>query len=445
MRIIGLTIALAAVIAAPSLAFAAAAPAVPKEAREKGMAATPALVSAAGSDCQVSDARLIGTAVDPKTKAKTTVYEVACTGNEGLLVMQVADQKADLFTCEEAASAAASGNKGASQCLLPANADPKAGILLYLAKAGVTCTPDKMRALGHSPANVFFEVSCKEGAPGYILQISAPPSLSKPIKAEPCIGFNPSDTIHCELTDRATQMAVVDRLMTASGKPCAIKDRGYVGVAPSGKSYFEVACQDGKGYVLEEAANGSFGRAIPCAEADAIAGGCKLTDTRQAKTDQAGLYTQLAKKAGFDCNVSGYAPFAVELQGKEVVELSCSNRPDGGIGIFPASGGAGQVIDCAHSELRSFRCTLTKPAAAYPRLTADLKTLGKATCTVSESRIVGLTANQTGYIEVGCADGLPGYMVEYNMATLAPKSFVLCVQAKNISGGCTLPGNATKG
>jgi hypothetical protein len=441
MRIIGLAIALAAVIAAPSLAFAAAAaPAVTKEAREKGMAAAPALVSAAGSDCQVSDARIIGSAVDPKTKAKTTVYEVACTGNEGLLVMQAGDQKAELFTCEEAASAAAAGNKGASQCILPGNADPKAGILLYLTKAGVTCTPDKMRALGHSATDVFFEVSCKEGAPGYVLQISAPPSLAKPIKAEPCIGFAPTDNIHCELTDRATQMAVVDRLMSASGKPCAIKDRGYVGIAPSGNSYYEVACQDGKGYVIEQRPNGAYSRVVPCAEADAIAGGCKLTDTRQAKTDEAGLYTQLAKKAGFDCTVSGYAPFAVNLEGKEVVELSCSNRPDGGIGIFPASG-AGQVLDCAHSELKSFRCTLTKPAAGYPRLTADLKTLGKGTCTVSASRIVGVTGSGSGYIEVGCADGLPGYMVEYSLTTLAPKSFVLCVQAKNISGGCTLPGN----
>jgi hypothetical protein len=434
---------MAAVIAAPSLAFAAAAPAtVSKEARAKGMAEAPALVSGAGSDCQVADARLVGNAVDPKTKAKTTVYEVACTGNEGLLVMKVADQpKADLFTCEEAASAAASGNKGATQCILPANSDPKAGILAYLAKTGVTCTADKMRALGHSSTDVYFEVSCKEGAPGYILQISSPPSFSRPIKAEACIGFDPSSNIHCELTDRATQMSIVDRLVTASGKPCTIKDRGWIGIAPSGKAYYEVACQDGKGYVLEQASNGSFSRSIPCAEADAIAGGCKLTDTRKAKTDQAGLYTQLSKKAGFDCNVSGYAPFNVDLAGKEVVELACSNRPDGGIGIFPVSGGMGQVYDCAHSELKSFRCSLTKPSAAYPRLTADLKTLGKATCTVSSSRVVGLTASGTGYIEVGCADGLPGYMIEYNMATLAPKSLVLCVQAKGISGGCQLPGN----
>ena len=443
MRIIGLALALIVAVGAPVCAFAASAPTViPKELRAKGMAAAPALVSAAGSDCQVADARFVGEAVDPKTKVKTTLYEVACTGSEGMLVEQVAGQPtASLFTCMEAAGAAAAGNKGANQCILPGNADPKAGIVPFLAKSGVVCTPDKIRAIGHSPTNTFFEVSCHEGAPGYILELTSPLRLDKPATAQPCIMFDPTNNIHCELTDRAAQMAMVDRLVTASGKPCTIKDRGFLGVAPSGKSYYEAACQDGKGFVIEQNANGSYSRAIDCASADAIAGGCKLTDTRQAKTEQSGLYTQLAKKAGFDCAVSGYAPFSVDMPGKEVVELACSNRPDGGIAIFPISGGTGEVYDCAHSELKSLRCSLTKPAAAYPRLTADLKTLGKATCTVSHSRVVGVSAEQQGYIEVACSDGLPGYMIAYSMATLTPKTTLVCAEAKSLSGGCNLPGN----
>lgn len=444
MRIIGLAMALIVTLGAPVMALAAPAapPPVSKDQRAKGMAAAPALVAAAGSDCQVSDARLVGEATDPKTKVKTALYEVACTGNEGLLVEMVAGQPtASLFTCMEAAGAAAAGNKTANQCVLPGNADPKAGILPYLTKTGVACTADKIRPIGHSPTNAFFEVSCHEGAPGYILELSSPPRLDKPAVAQPCIMFDPTSNIHCELTDRAAQLAVVDSLIKASGKPCTLKDRGFLGVAPSGKSYYEAACQDGKGFVIEQNANGSYSRSIDCANADAIAGGCKLTDTRQAKTEQSGLYTQLAKKAGFDCTVSGYAPFSVDMPGKEVVELACSNRPDGGVALFPISGGTGQVFDCAHSELKSLRCSLTKPAAAYPRLTADLKGLGKATCTVSSARIVGVSADQRGYIEVGCADGLPGYMIEYAMATLTPKTTLVCAEAKGISGGCTLPGN----
>jgi hypothetical protein len=230
--------------------------------------------------------------------------------------------------------------------------------------------------------------------------------------------------------------------MAQTGKPCVIKDRGFIGMAASGVTYFEAACQDGKGYVVQQSPGGAPAKAIDCVNADAIAGGCKLTDTRQAKTEQNSLYSQLAKKAGFDCTVSGYAPFAETMPGKEIVELTCSNRPDGAVAVFPVSGGgAGVVYDCAHSELMAFRCSLTKPTAAYAKLTADLRTLGKATCVVSESRVVGVTNDKRGYIEVGCADGLPGYMIEYTMSPLAPKSTLVCAEAQGISGGCTLPHN----
>ncbi len=442
MRIIGLGIALVLAFAAPNLAFAADKAAVSKDQRTKGMAAAPALVQAAGSDCKVADARFVGEAADPKTKAKTALYEVACEGSEGLLVQQVAAEAPSVFTCEEAASAAASGNKGATQCILPGNADPKAGLIPFVTKTGITCTPDKVRALGHSPTNAFFELACHEGPPGYILQISSPPRLDKPVTAEPCLMFEPSSNIHCELTDRAAQMSIVDKLMAQTGKPCVVKDRGFIGVASNGVTYYEAACQDGKGYVVAQSPGGAPAKAIDCVNADAIAGGCKLTDTRQAKTEQNSLYSQLAKKAGFDCTVSGYAPFAETMPGKEIVELTCSNRPDGAVAVFPISGGgAGVVYDCAHSELMAFRCSLSKPTAAYPKLTADLRTLGKATCVVSESRVVGVTNDKRGYIEVGCADGLPGYMIEYTMSPLAPKSTLVCAEAQGISGGCTLPHN----
>jgi hypothetical protein len=241
-------------------------------------------------------------------------------------------------------------------------------------------------------------------------------------------------------------MSIIDNLVKASGKPCAIKDRGFVGVAGSGNTYYEVSCQDGKGYMLQTDAKGAFVKAIDCVDADMIAGGCKLTDTRKAKTEQNSLYSSLAKKAGFNCDVSGYAPFEATAPGKEIVELACSNRPDGAIAEFPVSGSApGQIFDCAHSELMSFRCTLTKPDATYPKLTADLKTMGKNTCTVSAARVVGVTPDQHGYIEVGCADGLPGYMIEYTLNPITPKAPLVCAEAKGIGGGCTLPHNATKG
>jgi len=452
MRLIGIgaAVALALAILTPSAvvgpAFAAEkAPASPitKEQRAKGMADAPALIAAAGADCQVADARFIGDNTDPKTKVKSSFYEVACSNNEGVIVAKTADPTPAVYTCMETNAPGPGGKPNSLQCVLPGNADPKAGLLPYIAKSGKTCTPDKIRPIGHSAAKTVFELACHEGS-GYILVTSSPPRLDKDIEVDPCIGFDPNGTIKCELTDRTAQLAVVDQLAAASGKSCAVKDRAYVGATKTGSTYYEVACQDGKGYILEQAANGSLEKTIDCAAADYLNGGCKLTDARQAKTEQAGLYTQLAKKAGFDCTVSGYAPFSVSVPGKEVVELACSNRPEGGVGLFTATGPGSVVYSCAHSELAGFRCALSKADANYPVLTKELNAMGKSSCVVSKSRIVGTTADKHGYTEVACADGLQGYMIEYTMDPLTPKSAIVCAEAKGIAGGCTLPGN-TKG
>jgi hypothetical protein len=440
MRRSGLGLAAALVLAtlAP-LSMAHAAPAVSKDQHDKGMAAAPGLVSAGGFDCQVADARFVGEGTDAKTKAKASLYELACTGNEGLLVQKSGDS-VQAFTCEQANAPGPDGKPSATRCILPGNADPTAGLAPYIAKAGKACPITKARALGQSPTNTVFEVACQDGS-GYILAVSSPPRLDKPVSMDPCFAYPPGGNISCTLTDSTSQLAVVDRLIAKSGKTCTVKDRRYVGATSSGAVFYEASCQEGKGYMVETAANGDYKEAIDCAAADAIAGGCTLTDARQAKTEQAGMYTKFAGKAGFQCQVSGYAPLPGPAD-KDVVELACSNRPDGAIGIFGASANdPATIVDCAHSELKGYRCSLTKASTAFSTLTADLKTLGKSTCQVSNARTVGVSADQHGYIEVACADGLAGYMIEYTVSPLAPKTSIVCSEAKGISGGCKLPGN----
>ena len=110
-----------------SAAAADKAPTVSKEQREKGMAAAPGLVTAGGLDCQVADARLIGQGKDPKTKVATTLYELACTGNEGLIVEQIGTQSPQAFTCAQADEPGADGKQSNTLCILPANADSEGG------------------------------------------------------------------------------------------------------------------------------------------------------------------------------------------------------------------------------------------------------------------------------------------------------------------------------
>ena len=450
---IGLLVALLMAALSPSLSFAAgAAPAatVKKEDRAAGMAAAPGLISAGHADCQLADARKLGDSIDPKTKVKSSLYELACTGNEGLVMEQSGAEAPLVFTCLEASQPRPDGKPNPTACILPGNTDPKAGLAPYIAKSGVPCTPLQVRPLGHSPQATVFELVCQESKGGYILQTSSPPRLDQPAAMNPCIGFSESGNVKCTLTDRATQLSVVDKMVADSGKACDIKPdgRAFLGVSQSGKMYYEVACTDGKGYILEQAATGAGVKAIPCLDAEAIAGGCKMTDTRQAKTDQNALYSRMAKAAGYNCDVSGYAPLPSTADipaHSEVVEVTCANRPDGAIAVFPASSSEKATIyDCAHSELENYRCSLSKPAAAYSKLTEELVSFGKKSCTVSSARNVGVTADGRGYTEVGCADGLQGYMIEYTIKPLAMKSVIVCSEAKGIAGGCTLPGNTPK-
>lgn len=426
----------AAVISAPKESKTK--PAVDAKAREAGMKDAPAIVQAANSGCTVTDARLIG--ADKKTE--TSYYEVACQDSIGFAVLAKKDTAPQLYTCLESNQPAPDGKPSALTCILPGNADPKAGLKPFIAKSGTTCEIENARAIGSGSKNSYFEVACKGGT-GYVLQTSAPANASAEVVANSCLLYEETANVSCKLTNRATQLAVVDTLAAASGKSCTVKDKRYV-LSTKADNYFEVACADGKGYMLQQTvAGGALARAIDCAQAAFVGGGCTLTDSVAAQTEQAGLYSKLAAKGGFNCNVEKYGMLPSPDNKKEVVELKCSDRPDGAIAIF--STGPAVIYDCLTSELNGYRCSFSKQDSAFPRLSADLKAYGKGSCEVSGVRLVG--RNETdGYVEVACSDGLPGWVMSYPVNTAAPKSkeILSCAQAKGIGGGCKLPTNASK-
>ena len=103
----------------------------------------------------------------------------------------------------------------------------------------------------------------------------------------------------------------IKAMMTQSSKTCDISGTRYVLSTVDGSEYYEIACQSGEGFMLQVKAE-QLAKTIKCAEAAFVGGGCTLTDAREAETQQAGLYSSLAKKAGFDCDVAKYAAFAVQ-------------------------------------------------------------------------------------------------------------------------------------
>lgn len=436
---IGLAAALVLAVAAPATIVSAAKPkpgadAVDPKSRQKGMADAPALVQAAGLGCTVSDARFIGA----DSKSAQAFYEVACSpGLGGVLVTKKDDPKPAFFPCLETAKPGADGKPGSLACKLPANADPVQALAPFVAKAGTPCQLERARSIGASARNTFFEVACAGGT-GYILVASAPPAVDQDVKMNTCLAYEPGGNLFCTLTDRAAQLAVVDRLAADAGKGCVVKDKRYILATVTGSTYFEVACQDGKGYVLEQAANGSLARAVDCANAPGGAE-CTLTDARQAQTEQAGLYTRLASKAGFNCQVSKYALFPSRNAREEVVELQCSNRPDGGVAVFPATGN-GVVFNCAVAEAQGYRCSFSERSAAFAQVTADLKKVKDTTCQVSDSRAMERGTETTVYVETACSDGLPGWVIGYARGASTPTEILSCPQAKDL-GGCKLATN----
>lgn len=417
-------------------------PEITKEAKQAGMKDAPALVQAAALPCQVSDARFVGTATDPKTKKVTKYYEVACASAMGFVLVDTGAGAPPVWaTCLDQPKVQADGKINGAACFLPENANGSAQVQPFVAKTGIPCDVSNARGIGHAPTATYFEVACSNGR-GYILKTSTPPNPAQPAQLITCLAFNDSSPVNCKLTDPASQLAVITALAAQSGKNCDLKDKRYVLTTQDMNNFYEVACTDGKGYMLEEAANGKLSQVVSCADADPIGGGCTLTNGHEAQTEQASLYSRLAQAAGYNCVVSKYFPFPVNVPGHDVVELACSNRPDGAVAIFPASSSEKAVIyNCDLSELAGYRCTFTKPDASYPQLTDDLRKLGKTSCAVSGNRVIGTTADKLGYVEVACADGNPGYIVSFQMSDMTPKEATACPFAKEIAGGCQMPEN----
>jgi len=322
----GLAAALCAAVLAPAAVISApkAAAPVSEAQRKQGMAEAPALVQAAGVNCQVSDARFVGKASDPKTKSETSFYEVACGQSMGYVVQAPKGGTPSVFSCVELAPAPGQPVKeGALSCALPGNSDPKAQLAPLLTKAGVQCVPEKARGIGQTKTNTFLEVACQGGA-GYVIVASSPLDTSKPAEAQNCLNFDDQGgNVKCELSDKATRLAVVNSIAQQANNGCVVKDRRFVGNAKDGSDFYEAACQDGKGYMFK-VSNGKLAQTWGCGQASNILGGCTLTDSRQAASEQAATYTKLAHNSGSNCDVTQYALFP-QRGNDEVVELACKD------------------------------------------------------------------------------------------------------------------------
>ena len=409
--------------------------AITKEQRDKGAKEAPAAIQKANIACTVTDAYYLGASTTKE--GKQDVYEVACQQGLGYVLMSNA-AGAKAYDCLATAA------QPTLACKLPGNADPKQGLKADIASAGVVCTPTKARYLGANATTTVYEVACQEG-PGFLLQAPVAASGQATVTAVPCIQTVGTANA-CTLTSKAASDAFVAGLVTKSGKTCQVSASRYIGSdAKSGVDYYEVGCGAQPGFVLGANKAGGVDRTLTCGQAAGL-GGCTLTDSTKIAAEETANYTRLAKAGGFDCDVSKYRSVGLDTDKSEVVELACSNRPDGTVAVFPQSPTRhARFIDCVMSGQfgASGACTLTSSAPLYAKYTSALAAKGRSSCKVSGARYLGRAPSGTDFIETACADGAPGWVIEFT-PSIQVKSLLSCGQAKAAGLGCQLPTN-TKG
>jgi hypothetical protein len=441
-----LTMALAAMAAlamgaAPLAAHAADAPAkkpdITKDQRERGMKEAPAVAKTAGVTCDVSDAYYIG--ASNAKEGKQNVYEVACKQGLGYILLS-SGSTAKAYDC------LATANQPTLTCRLPGNANPADGLKPLVAQTGTACTPTKARYVGSNATTAIYEVACQEGS-GYLLQTNAVGAPATAPALTPCAATMGQANMECTLTSKDQVMAYINGLVAKSGKQCQVSGVRYIGAdKTSGDSFYEVGCGSAAGFVLDTDKTGGLKQAIGCAQAQAL-GGCTMTDTTKVATEEVATYTKLAKAAGYNCDVSKYRYIGSDAKKDEVVELACSNRPDGTVAVFPAdTNGKAEFVDCVKAGQfgPNGACKLSSPEPVYAKYTAALAAKGRSSCKVSGARFLGTTSSGSDYVETACSDGNPGWVLELGAGDTNVKSLLSCGQAASAGLACQLPTNAKK-
>ena len=408
----------------------------------RGMKEAPPLVAASDvKTCQITDAALRGSGTSKSPDGKTvkaTLYEVVCQTGLGYLVSAPENQpKPQMINCIIAS--AAQGLK----CALPQNLDVKKGLGDYVQQAARTCAISQQRYVGSNTSGAnYYEVGCT-GASGFLISANDGGGAPQAIDCQAVQGTPQA----CQFTSKTQILAAYQPAVAKSGKACQISDVRPVGAdKTSGDIFTEIACTGSPGFVLQQDSAGAFRAAIDCDRAERIGGGCKLTDVAAAQASRTGGYAKLAAAAGFSCQVSNSRYIGQDANKRDVVELACSDRPDGAVAAFSETGKS-DIYDCVRARaLGGSTCTLTQASAVYPRYTELMATRSHGTCKASGANYLGSTSlgssAKTDYVETVCDSGVRGFVIGFKAGTTSLSTVLSCSEAAEEGLPCEMPANA---
>lgn len=410
----------------------------------RGMAEAPALLAQTNRGCEVVDAIYRGGGKQKNAEGKnvnTNIYEVGCSDGPGLIILSVEGSAPVANDCLQYATAAAAADPKSKPltCVLQSNANPYQSLQPIVTKAGSQCSIAKARWTGYSPTALvnLYEVGCSDGG-AYVLTAPVKGSQTA-VSFDSCMRAS-SATVTCEyMPPEQVTAAIVALAAPANRANCQATKARFIGATPDRRAFYEVGCADDKaGYIFETDAQNRFTRAIDCAKAGGISGGCTYTNAVVAESEQSGIYTKLVGGIGHPCTVTQYRTIGVDSQKREVAELLCSEAGKSGVAILPTDKGQkGEFFNCVRAAGRSLRCGLVPEAATFGLLTSQVSSKGKS-CAVSAARHMGQDATGTDYVEVACS-GQPGQVLKYGPGIESVQEVIACTAAKGIGGGCKLP------
>ena len=249
-------------------------PAEPTPEQNKATAQT--AVTAAGLDCQVTEAKLLGSTAD-----QSSMYEAVCAKGPGYMVLTSTPPQT--FNCLELAGQAETNRardpnaEVGQQCSLPANLDAVPVVAAFARDAGIACTVDQGAAIGRLDGNLVYEVGCA-GADGFQLEQKAgawgkAPCWARALEGASCRYTTPDEN----LTAWKTVLAGTE------ASACTVQQARKVGADAQGLVVYEVKCDAADGYFVR-VNHETFvaDRVHACAAAAHIAGGCTLTPVAPA-------------------------------------------------------------------------------------------------------------------------------------------------------------------
>jgi len=213
-----------------------------------------------------------------------------------------------------------------------------------------------------------YEISCSDGT-GYFL-------VSRGGQKPVAISCFAADATHaadvaqgvksdfyCMLPANKDVKAMASSLMSRAGTACDVSNVRWLGLDAANEiEYSEVACADGKGYVLKlpQTATTAQSSVLTCQQALQNGLNCRLTDggsAAQRVTMQ--TFIDSLKDNGVNCRPAQMRVIGRErLSRRYVIEVQCPERPQGLVAFIPVQDNTNkfETIDCAEAGTRDIAC-----------------------------------------------------------------------------------------